>query len=139
GVQHLVRADAAADRKHERRPASRADDHVRDVPGAVEEVPLLERALFALDDQEALAAQDEKVLLVGLAVVHAHRLPRLQRVQVEAELVEFYVVLEVAESPELVLPPARVARVEDEPLRHARILESRACSRPSASSSRSSS
>ena len=41
----------------------------------VDEVPLPERPLLLLDDQQRLAGEDEEVLLVGLPVVAAERLP----------------------------------------------------------------
>src|SRR5688572_17642838 len=55
-------------------------------PGrAVEEVPRRQGSLLALDDQHALAGQDEKRLLGVLAVVHAHRLAGLEHVDVDPE------------------------------------------------------
>ena len=44
------------------------------------------RRSFPLDDQQALAAQDEEVLLIGLAVVHGAGLARLENVDLEADL-----------------------------------------------------
>ena len=54
----------------------------------MDEVPLAERALLALDEEERLAREDEEVLLVGLPVVHAERLARAEPEQVDAELAE---------------------------------------------------
>jgi hypothetical protein len=41
----------------------------------VDEVPLLERSLLALDQEHALAGENQEVLLVRFAVVPATRLP----------------------------------------------------------------
>ena len=41
----------------------------------MEEVPLAERALLALDQEQVSAGEDEESLLILLAVVHARGLP----------------------------------------------------------------
>jgi len=91
---------------------------------AVEEVPRAQRPLLPLDDQQALAAEHEEVLLAVLGVVHGHRLARGKPVEVDAHLGKVRVLsaLVRAITAELVVQPARVACVEDEPaltLRHA--------------------
>ena len=55
---------------------------------AVHEVPLPQRPLLALDDQQRLAREHEEVLLVGLPVVHPHRLARARARRGDAELRE---------------------------------------------------
>ena len=60
-------------------PRARTQEHARPVPGAhegvlrlgraVDEVPLLQRALLPLDDQQCLAGEDEEVLLLRLPAV----------------------------------------------------------------------
>jgi hypothetical protein len=75
--QRLDRVDearapaASADREHDGRSLARADDDVIRSAGAVEEVPGLEPALLPLDEQQALAGEDEEVLLCPLSVVEA--------------------------------------------------------------------
>ena len=83
-----------------RPPLSRArhEDHTRTIPGpdeavlgvrrAVHEVPRLERPLLALDQEQALAREDEKVLLVRLTVIPPARLSGLEYRQGEADVGE---------------------------------------------------
>ncbi len=81
------------------------------------EVPGLQAPLLALHDQEALAGEDEKVLLRVLGVVHAVRLARSQDPDTDPHLVEarlLAVEQRVAIEPAAV-EPARLARVDDEP------------------------
>jgi hypothetical protein len=54
----------------------------------MDEVPLPERLLLPLDDQDRLACDDEEVLLAGLPVVHRHRLARPENRDVDARLGE---------------------------------------------------
>jgi hypothetical protein len=80
------------------------------------EIPLPERPLLALDDQEPLAGDHEEVLLICLPVVHAHRLPGLENHEVNAELRKVLLLLEVAElAAAVAVAPARLPRVQDEP------------------------
>jgi hypothetical protein len=83
----------------------------------VDEIPRLELSLLTFDDQKTLAAQDEKPLLPRLLVVHRHRHSRRQHVQVDPQLLERRVVLalEAAVGAQLVVHPAGVAGVDDEP------------------------
>jgi hypothetical protein len=83
----------------------------------VHEVPRPQPALLALDEQDALAGQHEKVLLVGLAVVQPARVARLQHRERVADLRERRrVALDHAGVAErLVAHPRRVADVDDEP------------------------
>ena len=93
-----------------------ADDRVLRIRRTVDEVPLPQRPLLALDDQHRLAGHDEEVLLVGLPVIHRHRLARPEHADVDPELREVQLALEVAERrAPLRVVPARVAGVEDEP------------------------
>jgi uncharacterized protein YceH (UPF0502 family) len=81
----------------------------------MDEVPGLQRPPLALDQQQALAGEDEKVLLLVLAVVQAGRLPGLEHRNVDPELREAGLALEARERAEVAFCPARVARVQDEP------------------------
>jgi hypothetical protein len=82
----------------------------------VEEVPRVQLALLALDDQQTGAGQDEKPLLRILSVIPPQRLTRLEEVDVDAELPERPLALEVAgEAERPVIPPAAVPCVEHEP------------------------
>jgi adenosine deaminase len=81
----------------------------------VNEVPCLERPLLAFDQQQRLAGENEKVLLLVLAVVPARRLARLQHPDVDPELREAILSFESRVRAEDALEPARFARVEDEP------------------------
>src|SRR5438034_6704456 len=82
---------------------------------AVDEVPRLQRALLSFDQQQRLAGENEKVLLLVLLVVPARRLARLHHAEVDPELREAHVALESGVCAEDALEPAAVARVEDEP------------------------
>ena len=77
------------------RPLTRTDDDVVRPGRAVEEVPRLEVSLLVLDDQDALASQDEEVLLDVLRVVLAVRLARLQHVHADPVVLEAVRGLEV--------------------------------------------
>jgi 6,7-dimethyl-8-ribityllumazine synthase len=61
---------AGVDHEHGARAVAGADEDVLDAHGAVE-VPLAHRALLAFDDRDALAVEDEEVLLHRLGVVAA--------------------------------------------------------------------
>jgi hypothetical protein len=50
----------------------------------MEEVPSAQRALLTLDEQRAVAGQDEEVLLLVLGVVAAVRLARWQHVDADS-------------------------------------------------------
>jgi hypothetical protein len=58
---------------------------MRGAGGAVEEAPLREPLLLAVDDRDALPAEHEEVLLEALRVVEAARLPRLERADADHE------------------------------------------------------
>ena len=80
------------------------------------EVPLAERSLLTLDDEQALTGEDEEVLLGALGVVHAVRLAGLQDPDPEAEIGEPRISLERrVDAHAVALEPAGVARVDDEP------------------------
>jgi hypothetical protein len=82
----------------------------------VHEVPGPERALLALDDQQGLARQHEEVLLVDLPVVHRHRLPGTEHLEVDPDLGELRLVVERAQgAASRALVPAGIAGVYDEP------------------------
>src|SRR5687768_12459712 len=63
----------APDGEEQARPLTRADEHVLRPRRAVDEVPGPQRPLLALDQEQALPGEDEEVLLLVLAVVHAAR------------------------------------------------------------------
>src|ERR1700693_3407594 len=63
---------------------SAPDDHVLRLGGAVHEVPLRQRPLLTLDDQQRLAGEDEKVFLIGFPVVHPDRLTRREHIETES-------------------------------------------------------
>ena len=80
------------------------------------EVPGLEAPLLTLDDQQALAGEDEEVLLRILGVIHAVRLPGSKDPDVETHLIEASLLaVEHRVEAELALEPAQVASVDDEP------------------------
>ena len=87
----------------------------------MEEVPRPHRPLLTFDDRQRLAGEDEEVLLVGLPVVHRHRLAGLQHADVDPELREVGLAAEVvafelgADAAALPFHPGRFARVQDEP------------------------
>jgi hypothetical protein len=82
----------------------------------VREVPLPQAPLLALDDEDALPAQHEEVLLRLLRVVLAVGLSRLQHLDVDAEVRELAVALEVVPVAGLVTAARRhVGHVEDVP------------------------
>src|SRR4029450_1128470 len=107
-----------ADRQHDA-PAACAHDHVVRVRRAMQKVPGFHRTLLALDDRERLAGQDEEVLLVGLPVIHRHRLAWPEHLDIDPELVEVGRLVEAFEPRERAASPAlepeRLARVDDEP------------------------
>src|SRR5262249_32720505 len=110
------RVDARADRGDHDGAVARADDRVLRLRREVREVPGAQAPLLTLDDQQRLAGEHEEVLLVGLPVVHAHRLAGLEDVEVEAELRKGLPLLEVGELAAAgAVAPARLARVQDEP------------------------
>src|SRR5512144_2199071 len=88
--------------------------------GTVEEVPRLEASLLVLDEQPALAGQNEERLLIGLGVIDA-ALARLEDGHVDPELLELdrrfaVLVREPARrAPRLRRPPLGIAHVDDEP------------------------
>src|SRR6185312_2452290 len=92
---------ARADRDDDARRRARPDDGVLGTRRAVDEVPLPEWPLLALDQKERLACDHEEVLLVGLPVVHRHRLARREDGDVDPELREVgrvaFGILELAE------------------------------------------
>src|SRR5439155_1615117 len=68
---------ACADRNDDARPVAGADDDVVHLRRAVDEVPLPERPLLALGDENSLTLDDEEVLLIVLPVVHGHGVARV--------------------------------------------------------------
>src|SRR6476661_6550196 len=88
----------------------------------MEEVPRAQRSLLALDEQGALAGQDEEVLLLVLGVVAAVRLAGWKHVDADSELLELRLrrLERALRARTLLLPalrraPHRVAHVHDEP------------------------
>jgi GNAT superfamily N-acetyltransferase len=100
--------------------APRPDDHVPCARRAVHEVPGAQRPLLALDDEHRLARHDEEGLLIGLPVVHGHRLAGPEHERVDAELPEPTLALEVVDgdadrAAPLGVTPLGVPQVEDVP------------------------
>ena len=84
----------------------------------MEEVPGPQPPLFVLHDEDALAREDEEVLLHGLRVVLPVRLARLDDVDADPVLLEAFRRLEVGPLAALdAPPPARVGEVDHEPPR----------------------
>lgn len=111
---------ASTHRDHEAGTASRPDDHVLRVRRAVHEVPRAQVPLLAFDEQNSFARNDEEILLIGLPVVHGHRLARSERECIDAELFGLPLAFEVVEryadgAAAVDLTPYGVAHVEDEP------------------------
>jgi hypothetical protein len=109
-------------------PSPSADEDVLGAGRAVDEVPGLQSALLALDEEQALAGQHEKVLLVRLGVVEPARLSGLDDLERDSELREpvggeigppakdGHAALEDAPRAEgLVREPRSVLHVDDEP------------------------
>src|SRR4051794_23580812 len=87
---------------------------------AMHEVPCAQRSLLAFDDQHCIACNDEQVLLIGLPVVHGHRLPRAQNERIDTKLLGLRLVFEVVQheadgATALDMTPDGVAHVADEP------------------------
>ena len=111
-VLMLARADGDDDAP----VLARAEDRVLRVGRAMDEVPLPQRPLLAFHDEKRLALDDEEVLLVGLPVVHRHRLAWPQALDVDSDLSPVLVALEVAErAAPFDVVPARVAGTQHEP------------------------
>ena len=85
---------ACADGEDGTGPVSRPDDHVVRPGGAVHEVPLPQRPLLALDEQQGVAGEHEEVLLVGFPVVHADGLARPEHEERDPDLREVQQALE---------------------------------------------
>ena len=93
-----------------------SDDHVLRPGGAVHEVPLPQRPLLALDDEQRLTREHEKVFLVGFPVVHRHRLIGPEHDEADSDLGEVRFALKAQTvTPPLAVAPARCTSVQDEP------------------------
>ena len=94
-----------------------APDRVVRTWRAVDDVPLPNRPLFSLDDQNRFTREHEEVFLVGFSVVHRHRIARLEKNEVDPELQEPRLALEIAHRAKTTpRPPLRLACVENEPI-----------------------
>jgi len=90
----------------------------------VDEIPSAQGALFAFDDQQRLAEEDEEVLRIGFPVVQPDRLTGPEDHEADPELPEVGLGLllgpagerQVVTSP-VAADPTRVVSVEDEPSR----------------------
>ena len=85
---------ARADGEDDAGALSGPDDHVLRPGGAVHEVPLPQRPLLALDDEQSLAGEHEEVFLIGFPVVHRHRLTRPEHTEADSDLREVRLTLE---------------------------------------------
>jgi hypothetical protein len=82
----------------------------------VHEIPLPQRALLALDDQQRFSGKHEEILLVGFPVVHRHRLTGLERDEVDPDLLKLLLALDVrVGTSSLSRAPARITGIQDEP------------------------
>jgi hypothetical protein len=84
----------------------------------VDEVPRDKPSLLALDQQQALARQDEEVLLVRLPVVEGARFPRLQHAEREPNLPERrrpFAFERAGGAERLVRHPRGIPHIDDEP------------------------
>ena len=106
---------ARADGEDDARAAAGADDHMLCPGGTVDEVPLPERPLLALDDEQGFAGKDEEVLLVRLPVVHRHRFTRAEHDDADTELWEVRLAVESQNRLPLPAVPTGRSGVEDEP------------------------
>ena len=84
------------------------------------EIPRVQLALLAFDDQDRFARDDEEVLLIGLPVVHRHWFARPEHERIDAELLELPLAFEIVErnadgAAAVGVTPLGVAHVEDEP------------------------
>jgi hypothetical protein len=87
----------------------------------VEEVPLPERPLLVFNDEQRLAGQNEKALLVGFPVVHPYWRTRRKHAQEDADLQEVSIAFELATRRAVLAPkPGGVASIQDEPALPAR-------------------
>src|SRR6185437_8139281 len=123
GVADRLPGVAGTDREEHARAITAADEDVLRAGREVHEVPGLDRPLLTFDQQQALAAQDQEVLLPVLGVVVAVRLPRPQNLDVDAVVLEVRRALKGDAGAELVVVhPRGVARVDDEPPLAGRLL-----------------
>ena len=113
-------ANVCADHQDHARPVASSHEGVLRPGRRVEEVPGSEASLLALDQQPALAGENEKRLLIRLGVIDA-ALARLENRDVDPELRELdrriaVLVREPARrSPALREPPLGIAHVHDKP------------------------
>src|SRR4051794_7518063 len=100
------------------RPLAGSDERVLRPGRAVHEVPRFQVPVLALDQEQALAVEDEEVLLVRLAVVAASGLARLEDGDREAELrpaLQVLVLEHAGVAERGARHPVGVADVDDEP------------------------
>src|SRR5207247_9622046 len=113
-----IPARPRADRDRDTRLLTGRDHHVVGVGRAVEVVPRLHEPLLALDEEDALACDDQETLLIRLAVVHARGLARPEDADVEADLVETEIgaLAQPGIDAHFVrIAPDRLARIDDVP------------------------
>src|SRR5439155_17115248 len=128
GVVERAAGGARADHQQHARALPGADEAVAGAGRAVQEVPSSDPPLLAIDAGDALALEDEEVLLRRVGVVETARFARLEDRELDPELAEAlrlevgplaqhrHVCLEDAPRAEgLVRDPRRVADVDDEP------------------------
>src|SRR5512133_263048 len=105
-----------ADRDDDARAVAGTDDHVVHPGRAVDEIPLPQRVLLALGDEQRLTLDDEEVLLVGLPVVHRHRVAGVEHEDVDADLLELRFPVEAHDAASrAAVVPDDVAGIDDEP------------------------
>src|SRR5579871_2820268 len=120
GIAHRPLSRAGAAHEDRARPVAGADKDVLRPGRAVEEVPLLQPPLLSLDDEDALAGENEEVFLLRLAVVAAVRLAGHEDVDAHADLLEVSSERGLGAGralvPSLARQPLGIDDVDDEPV-----------------------
>src|SRR5207247_2298982 len=88
GIDDRIVRIPGTDHQDRARAGAGSDEDMARVRWTVHEVPCPQRPLLLLDEQEALAVEDEEVLLRRLGVVEAVRLARLEHADVHPDLLE---------------------------------------------------
>ena len=111
---------ARPDGEDDARSVARSDDDVVRPSRTVHEVPLPQRPFLTLEDCERFAGEHQEVLLIGLPVVHRHRLTRAEDGKADSDLREVALTREARLEPVPPVPPAHLTHVQDEPSRAGR-------------------
>lgn len=116
-IDHAGVLAAGAGHEDGARPVPGAHEDVRRARRTVHEVPRVEVALLLLDEQQALAGEDEEVLLFRLAVIEGAGLAGLHHAEGVADLREAVAVAfeRAVDAEALTALPDRVLEVDREP------------------------